>query len=261
MNPLRVLVVDDERPARAKVIRLLRDDHRFEVVGEAEDGLGALHQIEALRPDVVVIDIQMPGPNGFEVLDALRAESGANWAVERDFAVVFSTAYEAHALRAFDAHAVDYLLKPYDAARFRKSLDKVFAQRQGSDRGSSGSPREAVVRDALGAARQRLTLKTVDGPWVTLSTAEVLRISAANKHTCIIARDARHLVRMPLRDLAAQLDRRFVRVHRSEIVNVRAVVRREPWSHGDALLVLEDGSTVVLTRTYRREFLAQFRSS
>jgi two-component system LytT family response regulator len=250
MTAWRVLVVDDERPARAKILRLLRDDARFTVVGEARNGIDALAQIEALRPDVVILDIQMPGLSGFEILDALGEAA--------DFVVVFSTAYDAHALRAFDAHAVDYLLKPYDAARFRKAMDKACAQRQAAVAADAGGARAALALAGIGSERARLTVKTVEGPWVSLAIGEILRVSAANKHTNIFTRGGSHLVRLPLRDVAARLDDRFVRAHRSEIVNVHAVVRLEPWDHGDALLVLDDASTLVLTRTFRRPFVARF---
>ena len=119
-HPHRTLVVDDEAPARAKAVRLLAADARFTLVGEATSGLDALAKIDALAPALVVLDVQMPGMSGFDVLDALGPE--------RAFAVVFSTAHDAHAPRAFEANAIDYLLKPYDAARFARALDKAWAQ-------------------------------------------------------------------------------------------------------------------------------------
>lgn len=245
MTALSVLVAEDELLSRAKLVRLLREDPRFSVVGEAQDGIEAVEAIERLRPDVVVLDVQMPGLNGFEVLDASN---------ERDFVVVFSTAHDEHALRAFESHAVDYLLKPYAARRFRAALDKAFALR------TAGAPRfpSAVVKAALPEVRERITLKTADGPWITARTADILRISAANKHTCIVTRGGSHLVRQPLREVAARLPSSFVRDHRSEVVNVDAVRRVEPWAHGDALVVLEDDSSVVLTRTFRKNFLERY---
>ena len=116
---MKALVVDDEAPARAKLVRLLGDDGRFEVAGEAADGIAAVSQIEQLRPDLLLLDIQMPGLTGFEVLRAVGATACPK--------VIFSTAHDRYALEAFDAHAVDYLLKPYDAERFRVALDKARA--------------------------------------------------------------------------------------------------------------------------------------
>src|SRR5204863_9260406 len=117
---VKALIVDDEAPARAKLVRLLADDGRFELAGEADDGVAAVAQIEALQPDLLLLDVQMPGLNGFEVLRAVGAAACPK--------VIFSTAHDRYAVEAFDAHAVDYLLKPYDAERFRVALDKACAQ-------------------------------------------------------------------------------------------------------------------------------------
>jgi two-component system LytT family response regulator len=243
----RVLVIDDEEPARAKVRRLLKDDARFELVGEAIDGVEALAQIAALDPDVIVLDVQMPGMNGFEVLAALGDAA--------DFAVVFSTAFDAHALRAFEAHAVDYLLKPYDAARFRRAMDKAVVQRLGSSPG-----RRELLAEMVGTEAGKLVLRTTDGAWVTVESRHVVRLRAANKHTRVmLAERTEPRVRRPLRELETQLDGDFVRIHRTEIANVRAVRRIEPLSHGDALLVFADDSTSVLTRTYRAAFLSRWQ--
>jgi two-component system LytT family response regulator len=240
----RVLVVDDERPARAKVKRLLRADDRFERVGEASTGSEALRELERLRPNVVILDVQMPGLDGFEVLDALGPTP--------NLVVIFSTAHDEHALRAFDAHAVDYLLKPYDGERFRRALDKAHAQLV-AKRYENGELAGLASRGV-----QRLVVKTDEG-WVPLAFETILRISAAGKYVHVVTTEKRHLVRQSLRAIAARLDpTRFVRVHRSEIVNLAAVVRLDPWEHGDGILVLSDGATVVLTRTHRQSFLERF---
>ncbi len=246
---LRVVVVDDERPARAKILRLLEGDDRFEVVGESADGLSALQTIEAFRPDVVFLDVQMPGLNGFQVLDALAGHGR--------FAVVFSTAHDEHALRAFDVHAVDYLLKPYDAQRFAHALDKAVARLSLHD----NQGQRAVV-DLLGsqmaATREKLVVRSASG-WVALNFEAILRVTADNKHVWITCVGARHRVRARLSVIEARLDaERFVRVHRSEIVNVGAVVRFESWEHGDGMLTLDDGSCVVLTRTFRQAFVERY---
>jgi two-component system LytT family response regulator len=249
-----VLVVDDEAPARAKVKRLLADDARFEVLGEAANGSEALAQVEALRPDLLILDIQMPGLTGFEVLEALSPDT---WPV-----VIFSTAYDRFALQAFDAHAVDYLLKPYDAERFRRALAKAHAQLVGAR--ADAARREALLASVAQARDperplERLVVKAGDA-WAPLRLDQVLRFTAEDKHVRVHTRSGEHLVRQSLRHLEQRLDRaRFVRVHRSEIVNVDAVARLEPWAHGDGILVLADGSTVVLSRTYRQAFLARWR--
>lgn len=252
MTALRVLVVDDEAPARAKVKRLLADDARFECVGEAEDGTEALARIESLRPDLVVLDVQMPGLTGFEVLEALGPEACP--------AVIFSTAYDRFALQAFESHAVDYLLKPYDGARFRKALDKAHALRVG---GQPEAERMRALLDGVARARperplERLVVK-VGEAWVPLRLDRVWRLSSEDKYVRLHTDQGEHLVRQTLRALEERLDpARFVRVHRGDLVNLEAVSRLEPWTHGDGILVLKDGTTVVLSRTYREAFLRQW---
>jgi two-component system, LytTR family, response regulator len=243
MRPLRTVIVDDEAPARAHVARLLAEDPRFACVGEARDGVQALEQIGALAPDLVLLDVQMPGIDGFEVLRALGD------AVR--FGVIFSTAYDQYALRAFDAHALDYLLKPYDTVRFRRALDKAHTAHMGQ---TVVAPN--VLRET-GRAVDRLIVRSVDGPWLVLPFAKIVRLTAANKHTAIVSVGGEALVRRPLRELAALLDARFVPVHRGEVVNLEAVLRLEPRSHGDAVLVLHDGSERPLSRNHRMAVLAR----
>jgi two-component system LytT family response regulator len=239
-------VVDDERPARAKVKRLLSSDDRFDHVGEATTGPEALRQVERLRPHILILDVQMPGLDGFEVLDALGPTP--------NLVVIFSTAHDEHALRAFDAHAVDYLLKPYDGERFRRALDKAHAQLV------AGRHENGQLASLASQGVRRLVVKTDEG-WEPISFETIVRVSAAGKHVCVFTTEKRHLVRQSLQAIAARLDpTRFVRVHRSEIVNVDAVVRLDPWQHGDGILLLRDGATVVLTRTHRQSFLGRFDS-
>jgi two-component system LytT family response regulator len=245
MTRFRVLAADDEAPARAKVKRLLADDPRFTLVGEAADGTEALARVESLRPDLLLLDVQMPGLTGFEVLEALGVEGAP--------AVIFSTAYDTFALQAFEAHAVDYLLKPYDADRFRRALDKAHAL-------LVGGRTEAGGLQALLEARklERLVVK-VGEAWVPLKLDAVWRLSSEDKYVRLYTGQGEHLVRQSLRALEERLDpTRFVRVHRGDIVNLDAVARLEPWTHGDGILILKDGSTVVLSRTWREGFLQRW---
>lgn len=248
-RPFGVLVVDDERPAREKVARLLRDDPRFELRGEADGGLAALRAIEALAPDLLVLDVQMRDMDGFQTLEALGDDPPP--------AVIFSTAYDEHALRAFDAHAVDYLLKPYDRARFQRALDKAWALLVGGARATPGL--SAIVDEAISAQpRTRMALRSAAG-WVTVQLDSVTRISAADKHVQVYAGGPPLTIRQSLTATLARLDpRRFVRVHRSEVVNIDAVEAVAPWTHGDAIVTLRGGATVILSRTYRQAFLAAF---
>jgi len=133
---LRALIVDDEPPARRKIRALLKGDSRFEIVGEAENGLKAVESIEAEHPDIVFLDIQMPGLSGFEVLEALGAECPQ---------IIFTTAFDQYAVKAFAIHAVDYLLKPFDVGRFQESLERAIQERR--FRGLSAARVEALVND------------------------------------------------------------------------------------------------------------------
>jgi len=249
---VRALVVDDEAPARAKLVRLLRDDGRFELAGEAGDGIAAVAQIEAARPDLLLLDIQMPGLTGFEVLRAVGAAACPK--------VIFSTAHDRYALEAFEAHAADYLLKPYDADRFRIALDKALVQlRAGAGEVARLEALLARYPGSHGRYLERLIVKRDDG-WVPVPLDRVRRLSAEGKQVRVFAAGGEHVIRDSLGELEARLDpARFVRVHRGDIVSVAAVVRVDALFHGDAVAELDDGSSVVVSRTHRDAFFARWR--
>jgi len=245
MTPIATVIVDDEAPARAKLERLLAADARFALAGTAADGLQAVALIQDVAPALVILDIQMPGLTGFEVIDVLGPDACPD--------IIFSTAYDQYALAAFDAAAIDYLLKPYDAARFTRALDRAHAR-------LTAGQRERL--DALLAQRplERLLVKR-DGALVPIAMSEVHRLSAQDKHVRVFSTRGEHVVRHALRALEARLDpRRFVRVHRGDIVALDAVEKLEPYTHGDALLTLRGGAAVVLSRTFREAFLARWGS-
>jgi two-component system LytT family response regulator len=192
----------------------------------------------------------MPGLTGFELLDALGPDACPE--------VIFSTAYDRYAIAAFDAAALDYLLKPYDATRFARALDKAFMRlaRDGDTKG----PLRALLANVQ-APLERILVKSADA-WLPVALADVWRLSAEENYVRLFSRSGEHLVRHTLKSLEARLDpRSFVRVHRSDIVALAAVARLEPLSHGDALLVLSDGGTVVLSRTYREAFVQRWGMS
>ncbi len=246
MEPVRVLIVDDEPPARAKVRRFLAADAGVDVIGEAGSGPEAVDAIQRLRPDLVFLDIQMPGADGFGVLGAL--DEGAMPQV------VFVTAYDAHALRAFEVHAVDYLLKPFDADRFRTALarakERVRARAPADDL-------EQRIRRALADARlpapylDRVLVRTGDRA-VFLRTDEIDWLEAEENYVRVHAGRESHLVRGTLAGLEERLDpARFIRVHRSHVVNLGSIRELHPWSHGDWMIVLRDGRELMLSRRYR----------
>jgi two-component system LytT family response regulator len=233
--PFRVLLVDDEPPARALAARFLAEDSRFELVGEARDGVEAIEQVGRLAPDLLVLDVQMPGCDGLDVLAALSSRSA-----ERRPQVIFATAYSEYAAPAFDADAIDYLCKPYARARFHRALDKAAR--------------------ALSEPNRVFVLRTLEG-LVSVAEDDLVRASAAGKHVVVSTRTGQLSLRQTLSAFEARLPpERFVRVHRSELVNLAHVERLEGSMHGDGILVLRDGSAVVLSRTCRAAFLERFQA-
>jgi two-component system LytT family response regulator len=238
---LRTVIVDDEPHARAKLRRFLQSDGRLELVGEAGDGMEALTVLEHTRPDLLFLDIQMPELDGFGVLEELDPTV--------DPRVVFVTAHDQHALRAFEVRALDYLLKPVDPERFAEAVDRaVEAHRTGAltDARSVLSELPAERRSLhrfLVRTRSRMVLVPAEGvDW----------IGAASNYVELHCGKETHLVRGTLQDLEGRLDpSRFVRVHRSTIVNLERVKEMHPWSHGDLLLVLRDGTELRMSRRYR----------
>ncbi len=242
-EPYRVLVVDDEAPARAKVRRMLGEDPRFTFADEARDGFEALDCIQRLRPDLVLLDIQMPGLTGFKVLEQLEPPRPV---------VIFATAYDHYALAAFEAAAVDYLLKPFDGPRFRRALDRA-AQFVTAGLGDEGAV--PLLKHLEAKPLERLLVKAGDR-WLPLDLGTVTRLHADGRLVQVHTPQGTFLLRRPLSELAVRLDpRRFVRVHRSDMAALDAIAHLESWDHGDGLLVMKDGTRVVLSRTYRATFL------
>jgi two-component system LytT family response regulator len=244
---LSILVVDDEAPARQRIIDLLRANSPAAAIIEAADGLSAVDLIQNRNPDLVFLDVQMPELNGLEVI----AEVGA----ERMPLTVFVTAYDQHAIRAFEANALDYLLKPFSDERFEMTMARVgirmdersvreFGQR--ILRMVSAAPAPEVPLD-------RLVVKS-GGSTRFVRAADIDWIEAAGVYANLHIGGREVLYRAALNELAERLDPvRFVRVHRSAIVNIDSIVRLEPISHGEFEVVLKDGSRSKISRTYRRE--------
>lgn len=236
------MVVDDEPHARAKLRRFLASDGRLELVGEAGDGLEALDVLETTRPDLIFLDIQMPEMDGFGVLEALDPIVNPR--------VVFVTAHDQHALRAFDVRALDYLLKPVDEERFREAVDRAV---EGWRSGIRAPDARAVLTDLLPERRllERFLVRS-RSRMVLVAAARVDWIGAASNYVELHCGKETHLVRGTLHDLEARLDpARFIRIHRSVIVNLERVKELHPWSHGDLLVVLQDGTELRLSRRYR----------
>ena len=241
---MRILVVDDERLARSGVCTRLADHADLEVIGECSDGETALAAIMVLEPDLVFMDVQMPGMSGIDVLGQLPQQ-------KRPMAVLL-TAYDHFAIRAFEIHALDYLLKPIDDERFAEALDRarqtLVLHRHGLHAG--GIDGLLAARSGTPAYARRFTVRI--GHRITfVDAAEIDWIEAAGDYAGLHVSGKVHLVREPLHQLARRLDpARFVRIHRSTIVCIERVTELEALSNRDSLLRLSDGTPLRASRTY-----------
>jgi two-component system LytT family response regulator len=252
VSGIKLLIVDDERPARQKLRRLASADPDVGAVLEAADAPAAVELIRAESPDIVLLDVEMPGMDGFGVVEALDP-------AERPH-VVFVTAYDQYALRAFDAHAVDYVLKPFDAERLARALARAKAAVAGRQDREARSRLERALDEVRRERPQRLErlLVEVDCRASLLPVEQVERFEAAKNYVTVHAGGARYRLRTTLDRLEERLDpAAFVRVHRSSIVRVDRVAELQPWSHGDYVIVLRGGERVRLSRRYR-DRLEQF---
>jgi two-component system, LytTR family, response regulator len=237
---LRSLIVDDEPLARKRLRSLLRSEPRIEVVGEAEDGPGALEAIRRLDPDLVWLDVQMPGLDGFGVLDQIGPDAAP--------AIIFVTAHDSYAMRAFDAHAVDYLLKPFDRVRLREAIDRAIKLA-----GSDDLQRRlvALLADVTKHRPLRRIVVRSGGRIYFVGVHEIDWLEAAGHYVTLHAGSATHLIRDTIASLATRLDgARFVRIERGTIVNTDRIQEIHAAFHGDLDVVLKNGTRLRATRSY-----------
>lgn len=243
-----MLIVDDEPLARERIRTLLRREDGVTVVGEAGNGADAVLLVEEQRPDLVFLDVQMPEVDGFAFLELLGPA--------RVPAVVFVTAFDQYALRAFEVHALDYLLKPFDRERFQQALGRARDAIAGRQTREVNRRIGAMLSDLVPERRWagRLLVKT-NGKTLLLRTEEVDWIEAAANYLRLHRGREVHLLRETMNSIEGRLDpSQFVRIHRSTIVNLDRVAQLEPWFHGDYVVKLGDGTSLTLSRTYREQF-------
>ena len=243
---LTVLIVDDERPARTKVRRFVSADPDVGQIFEAPDGVRAVDVIREESPDLVFLDVQMPGLDGFGVVEALAPDALPH--------VVFVTAFDDYAVRAFDVHAVDYVMKPFDAERLGRALERAKAAIASRRDGGETARMERLLADLRRERPERLERLLVQGAErsVLLPLSRVDRLESARNYVTLHAGRESFRVRTTLDRLEQRLDpRRFVRVSRTAMVNVDRVAELQPESHGDWVVVLSDGAKLRLTRTFR----------
>lgn len=247
---IRTIIVDDVDLARER-IKILLSDSELEIVAECANGREAIKAIRDLKPELVFLDIQMPEISGFEVVEAIG--------VEEMPALIFVTAYDEFALRAFEINAVDYLLKPFDEVRLRRAVER--ARREIAGR-TPAREMEEKLRRLLKEVRtepkylKRIPVKSARGTILVL-TDEIDWIGAAGHYLELHAGGEKHLIREQLSRLEAKLDpEKFVRIHRSSIVNLDSIKSLHPLFNGDHLVILKNGRELNLSRKYHEKLIA-----
>jgi two-component system, LytTR family, response regulator len=244
-SPLRVLIVDDEAPARRKILRLLREESAVEIAGEADSGEAAVAAIKKQRPDLVFLDVQMPGLDGFGVIQALNT---AKIALPR---VVFITAHDRFALRAFEVHAFDYLLKPVAEERFREALRRARVQHEQSTDGFTsrlGAMLEQLQREK--SLPDRLLIQE-DSRAIFVAVKEISWVEADRNYVLLHCGKKTHTLRSTLDALQGTLDPKlFVRINRGTLVRLDAIRELLPWFHSEYKVVLHDNTELRWSRRY-----------
>jgi two-component system LytT family response regulator len=236
---IRALVIDDEPLARSNIVLLLRPHPNVEILGECGTALEGLSAIRTHKPDLVFLDVRMPEYDGFDILEMLGGDAPP--------AVVFVTAFDQYALKAFEAGALDYLLKPFNNARFERSLDRAIER--------------IALRKNKPAPLDRVTIKNA-GHVLFLPLADIDWIEAADYYVCLHVGSKTHLLRRSMNEMESDVDpARFCRIHRSTIVNLDRVRELRFDSAGEYEVMLEDATALKLSRRYRKELQARLEKS
>jgi two-component system, LytTR family, response regulator len=247
VSKIRTMVVDDEPVARERMVGMLSQEKDIELVGECADGQQAISAIQHQHPDLVFLDVQMPVCDGFSVIEQVGAE--------RMPPVVFVTAYDEYALKAFEVHAIDYLLKPFGRDRFQQTLQHAREHLERRRAGDLGKRLLALVQDLKPEPQKldRLVVKS-GGRVFFLRTDEIDWIEAAGNYVKLHLGDQSHLFRETMNNMEARLDgHRFMRIHRSRIVNTDRIKELQPWFNGEYVVVLQNGARLTLSRGYREK--------
>lgn len=243
MSNIRAAIIDDEPFARERVRRLLADDAEIEIVGEAGDGIEAVRIIKKTRPELIFLDVQMPGKDGFEVLAGLSEEETP--------IVIFLTAFDRYAVKAFENAALDYVLKPFDEERLHKAVARAKAQMQTET--DSAEPETSEIFKSDEGFLERVLVKK-GGRVYFFKTAEIEWIEAYGNYVRLHFETATHLLRETISSLESQLDpNKFVRVHRSGLVNIECVREIETMFGGRAKIILTSGEEIIASRRYFRK--------
>jgi two-component system, LytTR family, response regulator len=244
---IKALIVDDEPLARDRIREMLKEHPEIEVIGEARNGREAIDSVVNQHPDLVFLDVQMPDLDGFDVLQNLN--------VEKLPLIIFVTAYDHHALRAFDVHAVDYLTKPFDRKRFAEAVDQAKVFIKGAKEPDTARIL-SMLQELRASARYLERFAIKNGEKVFFVRAEdVDAIEAQGNYVRLSLANSSHLLRDTLNNIESQINpRRFVRIHRRTIVNIDRVKEVQTWARGEYRVVLSTGAHYTLSRGYRQHF-------
>lgn len=251
---IKTLIVDDEPLARDRVKRFLRDVSDIRVIGECGNGVEAIEAIKEHKPDLVFLDIQMPEKNGFEVVKALDPKTMPS--------VIFVTAYDQYALQAFDVHALDYLLKPFNRERLHRAVAHAREQIEHKSLGNIDERLASLIADIRGEKKylERLVVKSV-GRVFFLKTDEIDWIEAAGNYVKLHTGKESHMIRETMNGLEAKLNpEKFLRIHRSTVVHIDRIKELHPMFSGDYAVILRNGTELALSRNYRERFLELFEN-
>jgi two-component system LytT family response regulator len=247
VTKIKTMVVDDEPMARERLVGLLGQEKDIEIIGECADGSQAVNAIQQKQPDLVFLDVQMPACDGFGVLQQLDAE--------RLPAVVFVTAYDEYALKAFEVHAIDYLLKPFGRDRLQQTLQHAREYVERRRAGDLGRRLMALVQDIKPEPQRldRIVVKS-GGRVFFLRTDDIEWVEAAGNYVRLHLASDSHLFRETMNNMESRLNgRQFVRIHRSRIVNTDRIKELQPWFNGEYVVVLNNGTRLTLSRGYREK--------
>ena len=247
MNSIEILIIDDEQPARKKLISFIKKSGYACEIHEATNGIEAVEKISEIKPHLVFLDIQMPGMSGFEVIENIGVES-------MPF-VVFVTAFDQYALDAFEVNAIDYLLKPFDQERFKKAFDKAL------ERIDSKNPVKEDFTKLLAEINRTKKfserfLVNQSSKYFFVQADDIFFISSEEKYVSLHTDSGTFLLRETMNNMEEKLaPDKFARVHRSYIVNISCIKEIQPWSHGDYIIVLNNNDKINLSRRYKNRLM------
>lgn len=242
MSQIRIMIVEDERPARDLLRTYLEAHSELEIIGEYDNGFDGLKAINELKPDAIFLDVQMPKLTGFEMLEVL----------EHQPEVIFTTAYDQFAIRAFERNAVDYLLKPFSKDRFKGAISKLISRME--SRSGEGGQESSIekIRQHLAQSDEKLHRVVIkkSGKIHVISTGDINYLEAQDDYVMIYTKEGRFLKQQTMKYFEEHLDsQQFVRVHRSYIANVTCIERIEPYEKSNFILILKDGNKVPVSRS------------